>query len=134
MSKEFLAKTAFDDIISSLEDLKASVEASESNASDSEEQAEFWATLAEVKNIQDWALSESFTITGNVSYDSDGNIESADIQWPDGEPGSISDVQTNEFGITSIRFNRPDSKYIEVTVTRDGDGNVTETTATAEGF
>ena len=91
-------------------------------------------SFAEVKQVQDWALSESYTVTGGVSYDDDGIIEAANILWPDGEVGSISDAETDDFGISSIRFNRPDDKYITIAITRDSDGNVASTSSTTNGF
>ena len=90
-------------------------------------------SLAELKQIKDWAFSEAYDAS-NIVYDSDGIVESADLVWPDGEAGSISNVETDNFGISSIRFNRPDSKYITIVITRDADGNVTETSSTATGY
>ena len=91
------------------------------------------AEIGSVGGVQIWALSESYTAT-NIVYDNDSILESADLTWPDGEAGSISDVTTDDFGITSIRYNRPGGKYITIDITRDADGNVTQTTSTATGY
>ena len=77
--------------------------------------------------IKNMILSGSYLIS-NAVYDDDGNISSANLTWADGEEGSISNVETDDYGITSIRFNRPD-KYATLSITREN-GEVTETTLT----
>ena len=81
-----------------------------------------------------WAQTEAYTVTGNAVYDADGIIESADIEWPDGVSGTISNVETDDFGISSIRFNRSGSRYITIAITRNEDGHITQTSVTPTGY
>ena len=89
--------------------------------------------IREAKNqldaiLKEWVLSESFEVSSPV-YDSDGNIESADITWIDGDSGTISDVTTSSDGITSIRYNRSGGSYVTMDITYS-DGNVDTQTLT----
>lgn len=69
--------------------------------------------------IRNWVISESFTIQ-NYATDSFGNISSANITYPDGKLGTISNVMTDIHGkITSIRYNygAPIELFYTVTIT-----------------
>jgi len=81
--------------------------------------------------IKEMALSMSFTIVENTNYDANGQIVSADINWADGDTGALSVEDTDDFGISEIKYTKITAgKEITVTITRDVDGNITNTTAT----
>lgn len=91
------------------------------------------STLIDSAIVKEWVSSESFEIS-NITYTANDNIATADLDWPDGESGSISNVvEDSEGRITSIRYNRPNSKYVTLTITYSGD-NVASTALTATGY
>lgn len=78
--------------------------------------------------LKEWVLGEQFEISNPV-FDTDGNIESADITWIDGDIGTISNVTTSDDGITSIRYNRSDGTYVTMDLTYSS-GNINTQTLT----
>lgn len=73
--------------------------------------------------IVGWAISESYSAS-NIIFDSKGIISSADIEWADGNKGSISNVTTNNDGITSIRYNRSNGDYVLMSITYNVNGTI----------
>lgn len=86
-------------------------------------------SLAEVKDVKGWVLNILATDVGlsNRVYNENDNLESADILWPDGLEGTVSDlVEDSEGRTTSLRYNRPDNKYITLVIEYDN-GDATGT-------
>ena len=75
------------------------------------------------EQYKSWALSESMTFS-NISYDSEGIIESANITWPNGETGVVQNVVTDDFGISEIQYTAPGG-YVKVEVTYSNEGFAT---------
>lgn len=76
-----------------------------------------------ISEIVGWATSESYSAS-NIIFDSKGIISSADIKWADGDEGSISNVTTNNDGITSIRYNRSNGDYVLMSITYNVNGTI----------
>lgn len=83
--------------------------------------------------FKSWVINETFT-SSNEFFDVEHNLISADIEWSDGDTSTISNVTTNSYGTTSIRYNRSDGKYATRTIIYDADGFVDTETITLTGF
>ena len=81
--------------------------------------------------VQSWAISEAYEAS-NIVFDSNGIIESANLTWPDGTSGTISNVTNTNGFITQIRYNYS-TKWVQIAITYIGD-NVGSTTWTSNGF
>ncbi len=81
--------------------------------------------------VKSWAMTESFEVD-NLTFSASGNIESADLVWPDGTAGTISDVTEANGLITEIKYNYG-AKYVELSITWDA-GEVQKTEWTTNGF
>ncbi len=80
-----------------------------------------------------WAQAEAFDIE-NMTFTAAGNIQTADLKWPDGESGTISNVSETNGLLTNIRFNYDGTaKYVELSITWDA-GEVEKTEWTTNGF
>jgi hypothetical protein len=90
--------------------------------------------FSELFNIKEMALSESFVPTDNIIRDMSGVITSAEILWSDNVPGSISNVSTDGFGVTTMRLNRPYGRYATINITRNNLGNVILKTVITSGY
>jgi len=66
------------------------------------------------ENILGWAGAEAFSITDPI-FDGAGNVTGGVITWPDGDVGSISNVEIGPYGVTSMRYNRS-SGYVLLSV------------------
>ncbi len=89
------------------------------------------ATISPQSRVKSWATAEAFEID-NITYSASGNISGADLVWPDGVTGTISDVTEADGLITSIRYNY-DAAYVELSITYDV-GEVEKTEWTINGF
>ena len=78
--------------------------------------------------IKGWILSESFLIV-SATY-TDGIINSPiSVEWADKITGTISFVRNSDGDITSLTATHGNDSYT-LSITRDGDGNVTKTELT----
>jgi hypothetical protein len=98
-----------------------------------------WIKKADAVDLQDnvklWAKTEGYFITDNLVKDQYGNVTSADIEWPNGVTGVISNVTAGFYGWTSARITYTNSsKYATVTITRDAFGDVEAINVTLTGF
>ncbi|GEM_PF-2919149 len=89
--------------------------------------------------IKQWASNIVSTGVGlsNITYSNNENLKTADITWPDGKQGTVSDLQENADGdLTSIRFNYDagNGKYVTITRSYDANRNITDTNINATGF
>lgn len=83
-------------------------------------------SLAEVKDVKGWVsnILDGYGVDINsLVYSDNGNIESGDFTWPDGEVGSFSNLDEDNGDLVSFRLNRPSNKYITVFA----NGNLTAT-------
>lgn len=83
--------------------------------------------------IRDYVLSESFTVRSSVVRDSNGNVTSANIIYPDGVLGTMSITRDSEGNATQVvyTYSGTPTRTYTITVTRNSDGDVV-TTALAE--
>ncbi len=85
----------------------------------------------DTRKVKIWAMAEAFDVD-NMTFTASGNIETADLVWPDGEAGTISDVTESDGLITGIRFNY-NGKYVELTITYSA-GELEKTEWSTNGF
>ena len=68
-------------------------------------------------------------ITGTISRDASGTLTSADVVWPDGQPGTYTPTEWDTTGAVNayqITYGIPVSKtFTQPTVARDANGNPT---------
>ena len=83
--------------------------------------------------VKNWILSDSYEVS-NIINDVNGVISSAIIKWPDGNIGSISNVNSTHNGITSIRYNRSDGKYGVMTISYSVTGEIIGQNVELTGF
>lgn len=82
----------------------------------------------ELAKIKEWILSESYTVE-SVTRDSDGNVSSANVTFPDGVTGSIS-LTRNSDGDATVENVVYGSDTYRLTITRNSNGDVTATSLT----
>ena len=92
------------------------------------------SALSELIQVKEMALSESYTITNTITMDADGIILNAHILWADNVIGTITQVTKDAFGITSMKLDRPEGKYVVISISRDENGNILLKTVSAVGF
>ncbi len=81
--------------------------------------------------IRNWAMAEAFAVD-NITFKASGNINTADLVWPDGTVGTISDVAESNRLITSIKYNYSD-KWVKLDITYHA-GEIESTNWTTNGF
>lgn len=79
--------------------------------------------------IIDYILAESYIIRGSLVRDSDGNVTSANITYPDGALGTLAVVRNTDGLATQVTYTYAENNYT-LTIYRDSDGNVTKTKIT----
>lgn len=76
--------------------------------------------------VKSWILSGAYNLS-SITYDSDGDISTASLVYPDGSTGSISNVIKDSRGILSLQYSRGVLTY-NYQISYDLDGNVSGTT------
>lgn len=89
--------------------------------------------LMEEARVINWAYANRFPETDMV-YGSDDFLVSSNFTWPDGNAGSKSNIVTGSNGYESIRFNRPDGKYVTIIYTYHANGMLANKNHETEGY
>lgn len=76
--------------------------------------------------LKSWILNDAFNLS-TITYNSLGYITAATLTWADGDVGSISNVVVGAYGYTTIRYNRSNGNYGELTITYNTNGTVAST-------
>lgn len=77
----------------------------------------------EKDKIKDWVLGESYTVS-NVERNSDGDVLSFDLTYPDGKTGSASITRNSDGDAISAVYTYNGVYTITITVARNSDGDL----------